>query len=208
VLGVKLFLDGVVENGTAHLTEPYGRALDGGRGYYSVEEVSSIIRFAESRGATVHLHAIGDAAVAAALDAIEAARSEAMEPMRPHHPLRHSVAHAQLMRGGDETRAAALGVIFNGTPFWFQNDALMCGAMAPALGEERAARQYPFASLRAAGVDVTFGSDWPVSTFDPLVGLHVRHPPPPLSDPPPPPLGCDASRPRRGAVAAAPRFRF
>jgi predicted amidohydrolase YtcJ len=73
----------------------------------------------------------------------------------------------------DVPRFRELGVIANCQPYWAQHDPQMDELTVPYLGPERALLQYPFASLHAAGASLAFGSDWSVSTADPLEEMEV-----------------------------------
>jgi predicted amidohydrolase YtcJ len=164
---VKLFADGVIESGTAALLAPYvdcphSRGLPN----WSPEDLTRAVGTYDALGFEVHIHAIGDAAVRTALDAIEA--TVATNPPRTRRPV---IAHAQLIDPVDIARFAALRVVANVEPLWAQPDALMVELTEPRLGRDRAAGQYPFRSLIDSGAAVSFGSDWPVSSLDPRAGI-------------------------------------
>lgn len=166
---VKFFADGVVENETGALLEPYCTAGHGhGMSVWGPRELEDAVRAVDAAGFQVHVHAIGDAAVRQALDAIERA-IDANGP-RERRPV---IAHAQLVDDADLPRFAELGVIANMQPLWAQQDALMSVLTVPRLGAERADRQYRMRSLAASGAMVAFGSDWPVSSGAPLDGIAV-----------------------------------
>jgi len=166
---VKFFADGVVENETGALLEPYCSALHKhGLSVWRAEDLAEAVRAVDAAGFQVHIHAIGDAAVRQALDAIEHA-VEANGP-RDRRPV---VAHAQLVDDADLDRFARLGVIPNMQPLWAQLDALMTVLTVPRLGAERADRQYRMRSIEASGARLAFGSDWPVSSGDPREGIAV-----------------------------------
>jgi hypothetical protein len=129
-----------------------------------VEAVAALDR----EGFQVHMHAIGDRAVRNGLDACEAARKA-----NGTRDARHHIAHLQLIDLDDVPRFRGLGVIANCQPYWAQHDAQMDDLTVPSLGPERAALQYPFASLHAAGATLAFGSDWSVSTANPLEEMEV-----------------------------------
>lgn len=166
---VKFFADGVVENETGALLEPYCSGLHShGLEVWGAERLAEAVRAADAAGFQVHVHAIGDAAVRQALDAIERA-IDANGP-RDRRPV---IAHAQLVDDADLTRFAELGVIANMQPLWAQLDALMTVLTVPRLGPERADRQYRMRSLTGTGAMLAFGSDWPVSSGDPRDGLAI-----------------------------------
>lgn len=166
---VKFFADGVVENETGALLEPYCSGLHShGMSVWGAERLADAVRAADAAGFQVHVHAIGDAAVRQALDAIE--HAIAANGPRDRRPV---IAHAQLVDDADLARFAELGVIANMQPLWAQLDALMNVLTVPRLGQERADRQYRMHSLAETGATLAFGSDWPVSSGDPRDGLAV-----------------------------------
>jgi len=166
---VKFFADGVVENETGALLQPYCSGLhsDGMRTWEG-DSLDEAARRVDELGLQIHIHAIGDAAVRQALDAIEyvAARNGP----RDRRPV---IAHAQLVDDADLGRFAELGVIPNMQPLWAQMDALMTVLTIPRLGVERADKQYPIRTLDKLGAPLGFGSDWPVSSGAPLDGISV-----------------------------------
>jgi predicted amidohydrolase YtcJ len=174
---VKIMQDGVAENGTAALSTPYldrcGHAGNN-RGHSFVE--AGLLRRYVARlhreGFQVHVHAIGDRAVTEALDAFEHARRESPTGGHGADP-RHHIAHLQLVRPEDVRRFAALGVTANLQALWACLDEQMVDLTLPFLGAERAAWQYPFGDLARSGASLACGSDWPVSTPDPLAAIHV-----------------------------------
>jgi predicted amidohydrolase YtcJ len=166
---VKFFADGVVEAGTAALLEPYtDRPHSCGLPVWSSDELSAAAAAFDADGFRLHIHAIGDAGVRNALDAVEhVARVNGPSGRRP------VIAHTQLVDPVDLPRFAALGVIANVEPLWAQLDPLQRDLTMPRLGAARSTLQYPFASLVASGAVLSMGSDWPVSSHRPLDGLAV-----------------------------------
>jgi predicted amidohydrolase YtcJ len=169
---VKMMLDGVAENHTAAMLEPY---LDGdgcptaqaGLDFIDPGELPRFVTALDREGFQVHFHALGDRAVRLALDAVEAARRGAKSTAR------HHLAHLQVVHPADVPRFAQLGATANIQPLWATHEPQMDDLTIPFLGERRAAWQYPFGSLLEAGAAVCAGSDWPVSSPDPLWGVHV-----------------------------------
>lgn len=170
---VKLFADGIIESGTAAVLEPYcdcGVRAVGDRGIaiWPADELARAVVALDALGFQIHIHAIGDAGVRAALDAVEAAvHANGARDRRP------TIAHTQLVQPSDLSRFAALGVVANFEPLWAQRDALMVELTEPRLGAERSTWQYPMGSLARTGAAISFGSDWPVSSLAPLDGLAV-----------------------------------
>ena len=163
---VKFFADGVVESGTAALLQPYDDCPHShGIANWPAAELADAMTAADALGFQAHVHAIGDAGVRLALDAIaETARRNGPADRRP------TVAHVQLIDPADLPRFAALGVIANLEPLWAQPDPLMTELTLPRVGAARGARQYQIASLLRSGARVSFGSDWPVTAYQPLAG--------------------------------------
>ena len=87
--------------------------------------------------------------------------------------LRHHIAHIQVIHPDDIARFAELGVVANMQPLWAAHESQMDELTIPFLGDERASWQYPFGALHRAGATIAGGSDWPVSSPNPLWGLHV-----------------------------------
>jgi predicted amidohydrolase YtcJ len=170
---VKVMADGVLENRTGALLRPYRNASgrethERGIAYVEHDELVEAVTVLDAEGFQVHVHAIGDRAVRNALDAFEAAR--AANGVRD---ARHTIAHLQLIHPDDIPRFRRLGVVANCQPYWAQHDEQMDELTIPFLGPERAALQYPFGSLHGAGATLAFGSDWSVSTADPLEEIEV-----------------------------------
>ncbi len=166
---VKLFADGVIEAGTAALLAPYDDAPHTcGLPVWQPRELAAAAAAFDADGFRLHIHAIGDAAVRAALDAVEHV-TEVNGP-RDRRPV---VAHTQLVHPDDLPRFAALGVVANFEPLWTQLDRVQTELTLPRIGPARGDLQYPMASLLASGAALSMGSDWPVSSCRPLEGLPV-----------------------------------
>lgn len=159
---VKFFSDGVLEAGTAAMLQPYAdRPHSCGLPVWSPDELAEGVAAVQDAGFDVHIHAIGDAGIRNALDAIEASPGRALGR-------RATLAHVQVPNPDDLQRIADLGVIANFEPFWACWDSCQHELTAPRLGAERVNWQYPIRSLIDLGVPVSFGSDWPVSEVNPL----------------------------------------
>jgi predicted amidohydrolase YtcJ len=170
---VKIMADGVCENFTAAMLDPY-LAADGAPGegtgisFVPAEELQRFVPMLDRQGFQVHTHAIGDRAIRDILDAIERARTE-----NGPNDLRHHVAHLQVVHPQDVPRFRQLGVVANAQPLWAAHEPQMDELTIPFLGAERASWQYPFAGLVRSGAQLAFGSDWPVSSPNPFWGMHV-----------------------------------
>ncbi len=170
---VKIFADGVVEAGTAAMLAPYDAALGDppgsvGHPVWTPEELAAACAAFDADGFQLHVHAIGDAAARHTLDAL--ARLPKVNGPRER---RSVIAHTQCVDPADVARFAELGVIANLEPLWAQLDPLQVDLTLPRLGHDRGSLQYPMASLLASGAVLSFGSDWPVSSYRPLEGLAV-----------------------------------
>lgn len=170
---VKMFADGVVEAGTAAMLTPYAEVLGDppgstGRPVWTPDELALAAAAFDADGFQLHVHAIGDAAVRHTLDAFE--QVALVNGPRERRPV---LAHTQCVDPADVARFAALGAIANLEPLWAQLDPLQVDLTLPRLGRHRGVHQYPMASLLATGAALSFGSDWPVSSYRPLEGLAV-----------------------------------
>jgi predicted amidohydrolase YtcJ len=166
---LKIFVDGVLEGETAALLEPYlGRGDH--RGTLNVEPLAlanAVTRW-DADGIQVHFHAIGDRAVRVALDAIEAAR-------RANGPrdVRHHLAHLQLVDATDVARFAALDATATFQALWAYPDTYIENVNLAQVGPDRVARMYPIGSIHRAGGLIAAGSDWPVTSMNPLLAVEV-----------------------------------
>lgn len=177
VTTVKVMQDGIVENRTAAMIEPYVHRCgphethephDDGLSFIDPERLRGYVEKLDAAGLQVHFHAIGDRGVRESLDAVEAARRANSDSGITHH-----IAHLQVVHPDDHPRFAALGVAANIQPLWACYDPQMLELNVPLLGAERTTTQYPFASLLGHGAHLCAGSDWPVTSPDPWLGIHV-----------------------------------
>ncbi len=165
---VKLMLDGVMENFTASMLEPYHEVGGAGIDMIDPRFLQEVVTALDEEGFQCHFHAIGDAAVRHALDAVEAARIA-----NGWSGLRHSIAHIQVIHPADIPRFHRLGAVANAQPLWACEDGYQEELTQPFLGPIRSSRQYPFASLVGSGAALVGGSDWSVSTCDVMAQIHV-----------------------------------
>jgi len=178
---VKFICDGALSAGTAAILEPYlDDPTSKGLLIWSDAEIIEAAKTFDSEGLQLHIHAIGDAAVRQALDAIEA-----VIVCNSNWDRRPVITHAQLISPADLPRFAALGVIANFQPLWTYLDPMNKELILPRIGEVKNNQQYQLRKVIESGARISFGSDWPITDFTPLVALAVpvhrqspdRHPP-------------------------------
>ena len=166
---VKFFADGVIESGTSAMLEPFCDCPHSrGMPNWEPAEMQQAVAAIDALGFTAHIHAIGDFGVRMALDSIEYAAR-----VNPPWDRRWVIVHTQLVDPADLPRFAELGVIANFEPYWSKYDSWQSSLTEPRLGPERTHRQFQTATLAALGAVISFGSDWPVTTYAPLEGIQV-----------------------------------
>jgi predicted amidohydrolase YtcJ len=167
--GVKFFADGVIEARTAALLAPYiGHGRETGSLNYTPEDLASRIAAADREGFQIHVHAIGDRAIRVTLDALAQARHE--NGPRDARPI---IAHLEVIDPADISRFRTLGVIASFQPFWAQADEYIRDLTTPVLGPARSRWIYPIESVLNSGAVVVGGSDWTVSSLNPLDAIQV-----------------------------------
>jgi predicted amidohydrolase YtcJ len=165
----KIFADGVIESHTAALLEPYlDRPGDPGKPILESEELNRLAIAIDKAGFQIHVHAIGDRAVRMTLDAIEAARK-----VNGPRDGRHHIAHLELIDPADIPRFSQLGVVANFQALWAYPDTYITQLTEPILGPERSSRLYPIGSVVRSGGLFAGGSDWSVSSLNPLDAIQV-----------------------------------
>jgi predicted amidohydrolase YtcJ len=165
----KIFADGVIESHTAALLEPYlDRPGDSGKPILEREELNRLAIALDKAGFQIHVHAIGDRAVRMTLDAVEAARRA--NGLRDG---RHHIAHLELIDPADIPRFSQLGVVANFQALWAYPDTYVTQLTEPILGPERSSRLYPIGSVVRSGGLFAGGSDWSVSSLNPLDAIQV-----------------------------------
>ena len=166
---VKLFIDGVLEGETAALVSPYlHKPGYQGELTYPQAELNDIVANLVSNDLQVYTHAVGDGGVRAILNAFEFAQ-------RTHgrKDLRHHVSHLQLIHPDDHGRFAALNVVPNFQALWAVPDEWIIELNLPVVGLDRVHRMYPIASIAKSGATLVGGSDWNVSSLNPLDAIEV-----------------------------------
>ena len=170
---VKMMLDGVAENFTAAMIEPYRDAqghdtCNHGISFVDPEILTEAVTRFDAAGMQVHFHALGDRAVAGALDAVTAARAT-----NGPSEARHHLAHLQVVTEADAARFAESGATANLQMLWATHEDQLDTLTLPFLQEGAVRRQYPFGDLQRDGARLAAGSDWPVSSADPLAAIHI-----------------------------------
>ncbi|MFM7785847.1 MAG: amidohydrolase, partial [Gammaproteobacteria bacterium] len=166
---VKIMQDGVMENYTAVLTEPYHVAGDPtGIPMVEPELLKKAVTALDAKGFQVHFHAIGDGAIRQSLDAVEAARTQ-----NGDSGLRHHISHLQMINPRDLPRFRELEVVANFQPLWAWADEYLTKLTAPFVGPERMTWMYTIEAMHASGAMIAFGSDWSVSTANPWDQIEV-----------------------------------
>ncbi|MCW8845669.1 MAG: amidohydrolase [Gammaproteobacteria bacterium] len=166
---VKLMLDGVMENYTAVMLEPY--LIPGevrGIPMLDPEFLKQVVTDIDAAGFQAHFHAIGDGAVRQSLDAVEAARKTNGPGDNRHH-----ISHLELIDPQDIPRFGELDVVANFQPLWAYADDYITKLTIPFIGEKRARWLYPISSVLQNGGIIAFGSDWSVSSANPFYGIEV-----------------------------------
>ncbi|MCD1570901.1 amidohydrolase, partial [Agromyces mediolanus] len=158
---------------TASMLEPYcdghGHPTDNsGISFVPPELLNQAAPLLDELGFQLHFHAIGDRAVRECLDAVE--HAIARNGRNDH---RHHIAHLQVVHPDDVPRFRELGVAANMQSLWAALEPQMVELTLPFLGSPRDAWQYPFGDLLRSGAVLAAGSDWSVSTPNPLAAIHV-----------------------------------
>jgi predicted amidohydrolase YtcJ len=168
-IAVKLFQDGVIEARTAAMLSPYlDRPRDSGTANFDQQTLDRLATELDRDSFQIHVHAIGDRAIRMTLDALQRARE-----LNGPSDGRHAITHLELIDPADIPRFRALGVVANFEALWANGDEYLTKLTEPALGPARSRWLYPIASVVRTGAVVTGGSDWSVSSLNPLEAIEV-----------------------------------
>ncbi len=163
---VKVYIDGVIETRTSYMLEPY---LDGSNfpPFYEAQELRALYQRLDNMGIQIHTHAIGDGAIRAALNAYQ----HAVEKNGPNDN-RHQIVHLQLIDNDDIPRFGELNVAANFQCMWCYPDVYF-GYAVDIVGKPRVNRFYPVKSVMDSGGLIVGGSDWDVSSLNPLDAIET-----------------------------------
>jgi len=165
---VKIFADGVIEGGTAALLEPYLGTDDCGILNWHPDTLKMAVAEFDKAGFQIHIHAIGDWGIRSTLDAFELAREQnGLEDKR------HMMSHIQLIHPEDVPRFKELNIIASFQALWAYPDKYITDLTLPVLGPERSRWNYPINSVALSGARIAGGSDWTVSSLNPLDAIEV-----------------------------------
>lgn len=161
---VKVYIDGVIETETSYMLHPYlsGKNFEP---FYSAAVLAELYQRLDALGLQIHTHAIGDAAIRHALDAYES-----MLKANGPHDNRHHITHLQLIDPADIPRFGELNVAANFQGAWTWPDQYIDVAV-DVVGMERTQQFYPVASIQRSGGMLVGGSDWDVTTLNPLYAI-------------------------------------
>jgi hypothetical protein len=163
ITGAKVFVDGVVEGGTAFLLEPYAHKPDfRGEPLWEQKDLNALCRAVDREKRQIHIHAIGDAAIRMSLNALAYAKDQ-----NGRRDSRHLITHLHVVDYADIPRFAELNIVGVPQPFWHVKGEYFWGLEAKYLGRERAEKEYPMKSFLDAGVTLACASDYPVQVPSP-----------------------------------------
>jgi len=164
VHSAKFFLDGVLENRTAAMIEDYSDPIGGNAPLmFLYQQIIELFTVFDAARFQIHVHVIGDLAVRAALDGLEAARKA-----NGRWPSLHQLAHVQCIDPADIPRFGELGVMANLQSLWARHEPSVTDIALPMVGAARGKWMYAFRSLLDAGAGYALSSDWGVSTLNPF----------------------------------------
>ena len=166
---IKIFADGVIESRTAALLKPYlNQGENAGELNWPPEKLNPFVEALDREKFQIHIHAIGDKAIRESLDALENAQKK--NGLWGARPL---MAHLELIDPQEIPRFVRLGVIPNFQALWAFADPYITDLTIPQLGPERSRWLYPIRSVASTGARLAMGSDWPVSSANPLDAIEV-----------------------------------
>ncbi len=166
---IKLFMDGVIEAYTGLLVDEYtDRPGICGASNYEIDYFNRIVAKADRLGLQIFVHSVGDGGVRRVLDAYsEAAR------LNGPRSRRHRIEHIEIIHPLDVQRFAKLGVIASMQPLHAPANMDPDDSWIWHVGENRWPFSFAWATLREANARLVFGSDWPIVSQNPMLGIHI-----------------------------------
>ncbi len=165
---VKMFMDGVIETYTGLLVEPYGDDPSTcGDSNYSIEQFNRNVVEADRLGLQIFVHSVGDGGVRRVLNAYELARKT-----NGTRDSRHRVEHIEVIHPEELHRFKQLDVIASMQPLHAPPSVDDGDIWLARIGERRWPLSFAWTDIRKAGARLVFGSDWPVVSQNPLLGIH------------------------------------
>ena len=165
---IKIFSDGVIEGGTAALIDPYLGTKNYGILNWNADTLNNAVAEFEKAGFQIHVHATGDRGIQNTLDAFEYAQTQ-----NGLSDSRHMITHVQLVHPDDIARFGKLNVIASFQALWAYPDQYIKELTLPVLGAIRSNWNYPINSIVSSGGRIAGGSDWTVSSLNPLYAIEV-----------------------------------
>ncbi|SPO04141.1 related to amidohydrolase family protein [Cephalotrichum gorgonifer] len=161
VVGIKIVCDGIVDACTAFLSEPYAH-IDSPPPIWAPKDLAPVVEAADDAGMQIALHAIGDASIKMAVDALERYGT----PGR-----RHRIEHIELASPEDAKRLGKLGLTASIQPV--HSDPAILRAWPRLIGKERCGRAFPYREMADGGALMALGTDSPTAPWDPLGNVYV-----------------------------------
>ncbi len=167
---IKIWQDGVIETYTAAMKEPYSDRVDlfSGELQNQPSKLNAAIEALDAEGFQIHFHAIGDYAIEVSFDSLQNAREK-----NGKRDSRHHISHIEVFQEKDISRFNELDVVANFQPLWAIEDEYITEHTWPKIGQERSKYLYPIGSVKRAGGKIAFGSDWYVTSVNPLDGIET-----------------------------------
>ena len=167
---IKIWQDGVIETYTAAMKEPYSDRADlfSGELQNQPSKLNAAIEALDAEGFQIHFHAIGDYAIEVSFDSLQNARKK-----NGKRDSRHHISHIEVFQEKDISRFNELDVVANFQPLWAIEDEYITEHTWPKIGQERSKYLYPIGSVKRAGGKIAFGSDWYVTSVNPLDGIET-----------------------------------
>ena len=163
---LKVFADGSMGAGSALFFEPYAdEPTTSGLAIYPEADLVQLIQQIDAAGLQIATHAIGDKANHLVLNAYEQALKQS-----GRHNARHRIEHAQVVTAADLSRFAELAVIASIQPSHCIDDMRWA---EKRIGTARCKNAYRFKSFETANAKIAFGTDWPVESLNPMLGLYA-----------------------------------